>query len=65
MDGIIWEDDSITYGCDNDTLVINNLKGLKTRSFLCLENGTYETPNGRDVPWPVCTTNPTDPCEYR
>lgn len=77
LDGIVWEDDSITYGCANATLVMNNQKGLKQISYGCCEDGAYETPggdgggrerrcNGEDNSnnrWPVCTTNPTDPCE--
>ena len=63
LDGIIWEEDSIAYGCENATLVLNNQKGLLRKNYACLESGRYQTPDGKDTPWPVCTTNPTDPCE--
>ena len=63
LDGIIWEEDSIAYGCENATLVLNNQKGLLRKNYPCLESGHYQTPDGKDTPWPVCTTKPTDPCE--
>ena len=64
LDGIIWEEDSIAYGCENATLVLNNQKGLLRKNYACLESGHYQTPDGKDTPWPVCTTKPTDPCEF-
>ena len=64
LDGIIWEEDSIAYGCENATLVLNNQKGLLRKNYACLESGRYQTPDGKDTPWPVCTTKPTDPCEF-
>lgn len=60
-----WEDEIITYGCDNASLVINNQKGLKTRNYVCKVGGGYNTPKGGTDAWPTCTTNPTDPCKNR
>ena len=55
-----WEDETITYVCENETLVVNSVKGVKTKSYSCKEGGKYNTPTG-GVPWPQCTLSPTDP----
>ncbi len=55
-----WEDESVTYGCENQSLVINSVKGLRTKSYSCQADSAYNTPTG-GKPWPACTLNPTDP----
>lgn len=58
----LWEDEEISYGCENTTLVLNSVKGLKSMSYTCQESGEYSTPDGTKANmWPICTINPIDP----
>lgn len=57
-----WEDEEITYGCENKSLVLNSMKGVRTKSYLCAENGEYDTPE-EEHEWPKCTTKAIDPCK--
>ena len=60
----LWEDELITYGCENETLVIDNTKGVVSVNYKCLDDGTYDAPKGKEMgdPWPECTLKPVDPC---
>ena len=62
----LWEDDFIKYGCENGSLVINRNKNMKTVSYKCLDDGTYDTPKGKEEgdPWPECTLKPVDPSNF-
>ncbi len=62
----LWEDDTIIYGCKNESLVINRKKGVHSVSYKCMDDGSYKTPKGKNNgdPWPECTLKPTDPCEF-
>ena len=39
-------------------------KGKKEVSYKCQDDGTYDTPKGKEEgnPWPECTLKPVDPC---
>ena len=57
----LWEGEKIYYQCDNETLVIDNTKGLKKKEFLCQTTGEYDTPDTTGFLWPECTEPPVDP----
>ena len=74
QDKELWEDETITYACKNETfsangkdkmIVIDNTKGVYTVSYKCMDDGTYDTPKGLEEgdPWPECTLKPIDPCK--
>ena len=63
-DNELWESESISYKCQNDTLVIDNKKGNVEVKYTCLPDGTYNTPKA-DHLWPRCTEPPIDPCECK
>ena len=62
----MWEDETIDYGCENGSLVLNRKKGVQYATYKCQDDGTYATPKGKEEgdPWPECTLKPVDPCEY-
>ncbi|TRY77305.1 hypothetical protein TCAL_04063, partial [Tigriopus californicus] len=55
-----WEDEEISYGCENTSLVLNEEVGVKSVVYLCLEGGTYSTPPSSNL-WPQCGPKPIDP----
>ena len=61
----VWEDETISYACKNKSLVFNGVKGVYTVSYRCKDDGTYDTPKGKEEgdPWPECTLKPVDPCK--
>ena len=61
----LWEDETIIYGCKNNSLVIDGIKNVYSVSYKCLDDGTYAAPKGKEEgePWPECTLKPIDPCE--
>ena len=62
----MWEDETIDYGCENGSLVIDRKKGVQSVTYKCRDDGTYATPKGKEEgdPWPECTLKPVDPCEF-
>ena len=62
----MWEDETIDYGCENGSLVLNRKKGVQYATYKCQDDGTYATPKGKEEgdPWPEYTLKPVDPCEY-
>eukprot|EP00095_Tigriopus_kingsejongensis_P008506 snap_masked-scaffold181_size278858-processed-gene-0.12 protein:Tk08506 transcript:snap_masked-scaffold181_size278858-processed-gene-0.12-mRNA-1 annotation:"von willebrand factor type egf and pentraxin domain-containing protein 1-like" len=55
-----WEDEEISYGCENTSLVINEEIGVKSVTYICQEGGTYSAPIEANL-WPKCTPKPIDP----
>ena len=53
----LWEDEEIKYKCQNNSLVINRVKGETEVRYKCGADGDYEIPSK----WPTCTAEPTDP----
>ena len=57
----LWEGEIIRYKCENQTLVIDNTKGLLKKEYQCQLDGNYDTPDYTGHLWPECTEQPVDP----